>query len=102
MSGRKSVEQLSAAVVLPEEAVPFIKWGQKDLLSCRQVAILLTIRATPGVSTGPVAKALGLSKPAVTRAVDKLAKMRLVKRAMDPSDLRMVQLLPVASKKGGR
>lgn len=99
---RKCVADLATTVEVPEEAQPFIEWGQKDLLSCRQVAILLTIRANPGVSTGPVAMALGLSKPAVTRAADKLAEMGLVKRAIEPSDRRMVRLVPVASKKGKR
>lgn len=99
---RKCVADLATAVAVPQEALPFMQWGQDDILSCRAVAVLLTIRANPGMSTGPIAAALGLRKPAVTRAVDRLAEMGLVKRAIEPSDRRMVRLMPINAKKGKR
>lgn len=99
---RKCVADLATDVVVPQEALTFMQWGQEDILSCRQVAVLLTIRANPGMSTGPIAAALGVRKPAVTRAVDRLAEMGLVKRAIEPSDRRMVRLMPVNAKKGKR
>lgn len=98
----KRLADQASQITIPPEALPFIEWGREDLLSCRQVSILLTIRANPGMSTGAIASALGLNKPSVTRATDKLADMGLVRRAFQPDDRRMVRLLPVAPKKGKR
>ena len=98
----RPVEEQISGMTIPDEARPFLAWAQDDLLTCRQMAILLTVRANPGVSTGAVADLLGLHKPAVTRTADKLEAMDLVRRLPDPNDRRMIRLLPIASKKKGR
>jgi DNA-binding MarR family transcriptional regulator len=63
-------------------------------LTARQTAILLTCHLSEtGQTVRGVAADLKISKPAVTRAIDKLAAMGLVERADDPSDGRSVLLL---------
>ena len=94
-----AVDQV-AQVTIPPEAQPFMVWGHNDILTCRQVAILLTVRVNPGLSTGGLAGALGLSKPVLTRAIDRLSGMGLVRRSVDSGDRRLVQVWPIISKKG--
>lgn len=89
-----------AQITIPPEAQPFMVWGHNDILTCRQVAILLTVRVNPGLSTGGLAGALGLSKPVLTRAIDRLTGMGLVRRSVDSGDRRLVQVWPIISKKG--
>ena len=86
---------------VPEEALPFLSWDQRGEMSCRQVAILLTVRANPGFSTGAISQLLGVPKPAITRASRKLEQMGLMRRVTNSFDRRMVELWP-ASKKGRR
>lgn len=86
---------------VPEEALPFLRWADWEQMSCRQVAILLTVRANPGLSTGAIAWLLGFPKPAITRASDKLEKMGVLRKKINSFDRRMVELWP-ASKKGRR
>ena len=60
-------------------------------LSSRQMAIMLTVYMTPAPHTvRGLAAALKISKPAVTRALDALAKLAFVRRKPDPSDKRSV------------
>jgi predicted transcriptional regulator len=87
-------------VTIPPEAQPFMTWGNNDILTCRQVAILLTVRANPGLSTGGLAGAIGVAKTVVTRAIDRLTSMGLVRRSVDDADRRLVQVWPIISKKG--
>lgn len=86
---------------VPEEALPFLKWADREQLSCRQVAILLTVRANPGLSTGAISRLLGFPKPAITRASGKLEKMGVLRKKINSFDRRMVELWPV-NKKGRR
>lgn len=62
-------------------------------LTARQMAILLLIYRdqTPATVRG-LAKALNLRKPAVTRAIDRLSTLGLVRRRTDDSDRRNVLL----------
>lgn len=64
--------------------------GEQDL-SARQTAILLTIylEAPPHTVRGLAAK-LGVTKPAITRALDTMGKMELVSRRRDEVDRRNV------------
>lgn len=60
-------------------------------LSARQMALLLTVYITPPPHTvRGLAETLKVSKPAVTRAVDRLSDHGLVKRKTDETDRRSV------------
>ncbi|WP_086463713.1 MarR family transcriptional regulator [Oceanibaculum nanhaiense] len=60
-------------------------------LSSRQMAILLTVYLTPPPHTvRGLAQTLSISKPAVTRALDRLGELGLLKRRPDETDRRSV------------
>ena len=60
-------------------------------LSARQTAILLTIYLEPPPHTvRGLARKLGVTKPAITRALDTMGKMDLVARRRDDADRRNV------------
>lgn len=60
-------------------------------LSARQMALLLTVYLTPPPHTvRGLALSLNISKPAVTRALDRLSELGMVKRKIDESDRRSV------------
>lgn len=72
--------------------VETVRRDQPDL-SARQWAILLTIYLTPPPHTvRGLAQALNISKPAVTRALDRLGELGFVKRKPDEEDKRNVLL----------
>lgn len=60
-------------------------------LSSRQLAILLTVYLTPPPHTvRGLAASLNVSKPAITRALDTLGQLDLLKRKRDDADRRNV------------
>ncbi|KPB01975.1 MarR family transcriptional regulator [Ahrensia marina] len=60
-------------------------------LTMRQAAILLTIYLDPPPHTvRGLAAHLGVSKPVITRALDTMGAMKLVRRQRDPRDRRNV------------
>ena len=60
-------------------------------LSSRQLAILLTVYLTPRPHTvRGLAASLNVSKPAITRALDTLGDLDLLKRKRDETDRRNV------------
>jgi DNA-binding MarR family transcriptional regulator len=60
-------------------------------LSARQMALLLTVYLTPPPHTvRGLAATLNVSKPAITRALDRLGEFGLVKRKTDDLDRRSV------------
>ncbi|CAA7621426.1 MarR family transcriptional regulator [Magnetospirillum sp. SS-4] len=60
-------------------------------LSARQMALLLTVYLTPPPHTvRGLAATLDVSKPAITRALDRLGEFGLVKRKTDDQDRRSV------------
>jgi len=60
-------------------------------LSARQLAILLTVYLTPATHTvRGLAEILNISKPAVTRALDRLGMLGLARRKRDEADKRNV------------
>jgi len=60
-------------------------------LSARQMAILLSVYLTPPPHTvRGMAELLKISKPAVTRAIDRLTALELVRRKTDDADRRSV------------
>ncbi len=60
-------------------------------LSCRQLGVILTCYLESEAQTvRGLAARLDVSKPAITRALDRLADFDLVKRKIDPLDRRSV------------
>ena len=60
-------------------------------LSARQMSILLTVYLTPPPHTvRGLAELLAISKPAVTRAIDRLTEIEFVRRKVDEQDRRSV------------
>jgi DNA-binding MarR family transcriptional regulator len=60
-------------------------------LSARQMALLLTVYLIPPPHTvRGLAAALAISKPAITRALDRLSEYGLVRRKEDEADRRSV------------
>jgi len=60
-------------------------------LSARQMALLLTVYLTPPPHTvRGLAEILAVSKPAVTRALDRLSELELLRRKIDETDRRSV------------
>lgn len=60
-------------------------------LSARQMAVVLTVYLSPPPHTvRGLAAALNVSKPAITRALDRLEKLDFVRRKADESDRRSV------------
>lgn len=60
-------------------------------LSARQMALLLTVYLTPPPHTvRGLAADLNVSKPAVTRALDRLSEFGMIKRKIDDADRRSV------------
>ena len=67
-----------------------VRRDQPDL-SARQMAILLTVYLTPAPHTvRGLASGLNVSKPAVTRALDRLGGLGLLRRKTDEADRRNV------------
>ncbi|SDE42426.1 MarR family transcriptional regulator [Belnapia rosea] len=67
-----------------------IRSDQPDL-NLRQLAVLLVVYQTDELQTvRGLAKHLNISKPAVTRALDRLGEFGLVRREIDPKDRRSV------------
>ena len=60
-------------------------------LSARQMALLLTVYLTPPPHTvRGLAEILNISKPAITRALDRLSEYGLIRRKIDETDRRSV------------
>lgn len=64
-------------------------------LSARQLAILLMISLEPEMHTvRGLAACLNISKPAISRSLDRLCTLELADRAEDPRDRRSVLIVP--------
>jgi DNA-binding MarR family transcriptional regulator len=82
-------------LIVPMSVHPFMVAANVDAhMTCRQVAILAMMAAYPRCSVKHLAPALGLSKPVITRASDKLVDLGLVTRKTSPHDRRQVELAP--------
>jgi DNA-binding MarR family transcriptional regulator len=65
--------------------------GNAPDLSARQMTLLLTVYLTaPPHTVRGLAVELGVSKPAVTRALDRLSELGLIRRKVDDRDRRSV------------
>ena len=87
-----------AVEVDPREALELWRWvviagvrrGGPDL-SARQLSVLLTVYMTPPPHTvRGLAALLDVSKPAITRALDRLGMLGLARRKRDEADRRIV------------
>lgn len=82
---------VSEALALWHHVTLEIVRGNKPDLSPRQMAVLLTTYTAPGPHTvRGMALHLKISKPAVTRALDYLCELDLVRRKIDADDRRSV------------
>lgn len=62
-----------------------------DSLTLRQIALLLECYLTPGPHrVRDLAARLGVPKPAISRALDRLTEKELLRRKLDPKDRRDV------------
>jgi len=60
-------------------------------LSARQMALLLTVYLTPQPHTvRGLAATLNVSKPAITRALDRLSEYGMIRRKVDETDRRSI------------
>lgn len=87
-----SVEMRPAEALrlLHDVNLSLVRDGGQDL-SARQLTILLTVylEAPPHTVRGLAAK-LGVTKPAITRALDTMGQMKLLSRRRDENDRRNV------------
>jgi len=88
MSAHANPDQLVG--ILRDTIVALVRRDGPDL-SARQLAVLLTVYLSPGPHTvRGLAADLNVSKPAITRALDRLGELDLARRKTDPMDRRSV------------
>ena len=76
--------------ILRDTTVALVRRDGADL-SARQLAVLLTCYLQDGAHTvRGLAADLNVSKPAITRALDRLGELDLARRKVDPMDRRSV------------
>lgn len=85
-----ALSELEALDIWRRAIVSSVRADAPDL-SARQTALLLTVYLTPQPHTvRGLADALRVSKPAITRALDRLSALGLVRRKTDDNDRRSV------------
>lgn len=76
--------------ILRDTVVALVRRDGPDL-SARQLGVFLTVYLAPGPHTvRGLAAELNVSKPAITRALDRLGELDLARRKTDPMDRRSV------------
>jgi DNA-binding MarR family transcriptional regulator len=76
--------------ILRDTVVSLVRRDGVDL-SARQLGVFLTCYLNDGAHTvRGLAQDLNVSKPAITRALDRLSELDYVRRKVDPSDRRSV------------
>ena len=74
--------------------VDYVRSGEPDLTN-RQMALLLVVYLMPGPHTvRGLARALNVSKPVVTRALNRLGALGYLRRQRDDSDKRNIFIAP--------
>ncbi len=63
-------------------------------LTSRQAGSLMAICRTPGISQDQLSRRVVLNKSNITRQLDKLEELELVRRAPSPKDKRVTQVFP--------
>lgn len=82
--------ELEALDIWRRAIVSSVRMDAPDL-SARQMSLLLTVYLTPPPHTvRGLADVLKVSKPAITRAVDRLSELNFVRRKVDEADRRSV------------
>lgn len=85
-----SLRASQALALWHDVTLDLVRDGAPDL-SARQIAILLTVYLEPPPHTvRALAKKLGVTKPAITRALDTMGKRTLLTRRRDENDRRNV------------
>ncbi len=88
MANSSSVDQLVG--ILRDTIVALVRRDGPDL-SARQLGVFLTCYLQEGAHTvRGLAAELNVSKPAITRALDRLGELDLARRKVDPLDRRSV------------
>ena len=83
-------DELKALDIWRRAIVESVRLGAPDL-SARQMSLLLSVYLTPAPHTvRGLANLLKVSKPAITRAVNRLTGLDMVRRKPDPDDKRSV------------
>ena len=86
------LNELQALDIWRRAIVDSVRLDAPDL-SARQMSLLLTVYLTPAPHTvRGLALLLKVSKPAITRAVNRLTELQLVRRKPDPADKRSVHI----------
>ncbi len=86
----EGLTELQALDIWRRTMVNSVRLDAPDL-SARQMALLLSVYLSkPPHTVRGLAKLLDISKPAVTRAVNRLSELGLVKRKIDEADRRSV------------
>ena len=88
MASQSSADQLVG--ILRDTVVALVRRDGPDL-SARQLGVFLTCYLEDGAHTvRGLASDLNVSKPAITRALDRLGELDLARRKIDPADRRSV------------
>ncbi len=88
MSAQNNADQLIG--ILRDTTVALVRRDGPDL-SARQLGVFLTVYLNSGPHTvRGLALDLNVSKPAITRALDRLGELELARRKVDPADRRSV------------
>ncbi len=88
MSSQHDADQLVG--ILRDTVVSLVRRDGPDL-SARQLGVFLTVYLSEGPHTvRGLAAELNVSKPAITRALDRLGELDLARRKLDPMDRRSV------------
>ncbi len=86
------ISDLQALDIWRRTVVASVRHDAPDL-SARQMSLLLTVYLTPAPHTvRGLAELLKVTKPAITRAVDRLSELGMVRRKLDENDRRSVLL----------
>lgn len=85
-----ALTELDALELFRRTVVTTVRQDSPDL-SARQMALLLTVYLTePPHTVRGMAESLKVSKPAITRALDRLTDLKLIRRKKDDEDRRNV------------
>jgi DNA-binding MarR family transcriptional regulator len=68
----------------------FRVWTEMGLTTA-QLRVLSTVSENPGISSGDLARMLGVTPPTITGLIDRLERMGMVVRSTDAEDRRLVR-----------